>query len=212
MENTVKMRAKIIDGNAQATLLRKSLEDEVKSLKKSHNITPKLAIVLVGDNPASHTYIKIKSKRAKEIGIETQLYSYDSSITTEKLVIILQELNHDPLIHGILVQMPLPKQIDTNKILNTISPRKDVDGFSPASVGGLYTGQKAFVPCTPLGIMHLIKSVQQDLSGMNAVVIGRSNIVGRPTAELLLRSNCTVTILHSHSRNILLSNVLKAIY
>jgi methylenetetrahydrofolate dehydrogenase (NADP+)/methenyltetrahydrofolate cyclohydrolase len=195
------MQAKIIDGNAQALLLRQSLIKEVQNLEL-HGIIPKLAVVLVGNNTASSTYVKIKTKKAEEIGIATELYKYDTSITTEELKVVLQKLNTTSKVHGILVQMPLPKHIDSKIILQTIAPAKDVDGFSPINVGNLHTNSPLFTPCTPLGVMHLIKSVCPDISGLNAVVIGRSNIVGRPVAELLLQENCTVTILHSQSKNI----------
>ncbi len=192
----------IIDGKTQSIVLVRSLAQEIAQLKSKYNIIPKLAVLLVGENPASHTYVKIKTKRAKEVGIATAVYQYDADITTETLQAVLLQLNHDPKTHGILVQMPLPKHIDSQVILSTVAPQKDVDGFSPINIGNLYYNNPSFIPCTPLGIMHLIRSVHQDISGLNAVVLGRSLIVGRPTAELLLQANCTVTILHSRSRDI----------
>jgi methylenetetrahydrofolate dehydrogenase (NADP+)/methenyltetrahydrofolate cyclohydrolase len=192
------MQNKIIDGNFQSKILRDKIASDVLKI----NIRPKLSIVLVGNNPVSHIYVKIKTKRAQEVGIETELHIFDEKITNDELLKFIDFLNQDESIHGILVQMPLPKHINKNAVLLSISPQKDVDGFSPVSVGNLHNQNATFVPCTPLGIIHLIKSVKKDLTGMRATVIGRSNIVGRPVAELLLQSDCSTTIVHSKSNDI----------
>ncbi len=192
------MQNKIIDGNFQSKILRDKIASDVLKI----NIRPKLSIVLVGNNPASHIYVKIKTKRAQEVGIETELHIFDEKITNDELLKFIDFLNQDDSVHGILVQMPLPKHINKNAVLLSISTKKDVDGFSPVSVGNLHNQNATFIPCTPLGIMHLIKSVKKDLTGMRATVIGRSNIVGRPVAELLLQSDCSTTIVHSKSNDI----------
>ena len=192
------MQNKIIDGNLQSKILRDKIASDVLKI----NIRPKLSIVLVGNNPASHIYVKIKTKRAQEVGIETELHIFDEKITNDELLKFIDFLNQDDSVHGILVQMPLPKHINKNAVLLSISTKKDVDGFSPVSVGNLHNQNATFIPCTPLGIMHLIKSVKKDLTGMRATVIGRSNIVGRPVAELLLQSDCSTTIVHSKSNDI----------
>lgn len=165
------------------------------------HIKPRLAVVLVGSNPASQIYVKIKMKRAQEVGIETELHAFEEDISNEQILSSIDSLNQDLRVHGILVQMPMPNHLDKASVLNSISPEKDVDGFSPVNVGRLYSQNPLFVPCTPLGVMHLINSIETNLSGLNAAVIGRSNIVGRPVAELLLQADCTVTILHSKTRN-----------
>lgn len=192
------MHNKIIDGNLQSEVLRQRIASEVSNML----IKPRLAVVLVGQNPASQIYVKIKMKRSQEVGMETELHAFEESISNEHILSCLEKLNRDPSVHGILVQMPLPAHIDKSAVLNAISPDKDVDGFSPINVGLLYSQKPLFVPCTPLGVMHLIKSVRSDISGLNVAVVGRSNIVGRPVAELLLQSDCTVTILHSKTKNI----------
>ncbi len=192
------MKNKIIDGNIQSKILRDKIASDVLKFK----IKPKLAIILIGNNPASNIYVKIKTKRAQEVGIETELHVFDESITNDELLKFIDTLNQDDSIHGILVQMPLPKHINKNSILISILPQKDVDGFSPISVGNLHNQNPTFIPCTPLGVIHLIKSVRADLTGMRAGVIGRSNIVGRPVAELLLQNDCSTTIVHSKSHDI----------
>lgn len=191
------MKSKIIDGNLQSEILRQKIASEVSNM----NIKPRLAVLLVGSNPASQIYVKIKMKRAQEVGIETELHAFEEDISNKELLSSIEGLNQDLRVHGILVQMPLPNHLDKASVLNSISPEKDVDGFSPVNVGLLYSQNPLFVPCTPLGVMHLIKSIKTNLSGLNAVVIGRSNIVGRPVAELLLQADCTVTILHSKTKN-----------
>ena len=192
------MHNKIIDGNLQSQVLRDEIRTEITRL----NIKPKLSIVLIGCNPASEIYVRIKMKRAKEVGIEVDLHTFDESITNSELLKFIESLNDNQSINGILVQMPLPSHIDKGTLLNAISPDKDVDGFSPINVGRLHNQSDGFVPCTPLGIIHLIKSVRQDISGLRTTIIGRSNIVGRPVAELLLQEDCTVNIVHSRSKNI----------
>ena len=192
------MQHKIIDGNLQSKVLRDQIQSEIIRL----NIKPKLSIILIGNNPASQIYVKIKMKRAHEVGIEVIMHIFDESVTNLQLLQCIASLNDDQSIHGILLQMPLPLHIDKNNLLQMISPDKDVDGFSPVNIGKLYSNIDGFIPCTPLGIMHLIKSVRSDISGLRATIIGRSNIVGRPVAELLLQQDCTVTIVHSKSHNI----------
>lgn len=192
------MHNKIIDGNLQSQVLRDEIRTEITRL----NIKPRLSIVLIGCNPASEIYVRIKMKRAKEVGIEVDLHTFDESITNSELLKFIESLNDNQSINGILVQMPLPSHIDKGTLLNAISPDKDVDGFSPINVGRLHNQSDGFVPCTPLGIIHLIKSVRQDISGLRTTIIGRSNIVGRPVAELLLQEDCTVNIVHSRSKNI----------
>ena len=192
------MQNKIIDGNIQSKVLINKLASDILKFK----IKPKLAIILIGADPASNIYVKIKTKRAQEVGIATELHVFDESITSDKLLNFIEILNQDDSVHGILVQMPLPKHIDKNSVLVSLAPNKDVDGFSPISVGNLHNQNSTFIPCTPLGIIHLIKSVREDLTAMRAVVIGRSNIVGRPVAELLLQNDCSVTVIHSKSLNI----------
>lgn len=191
------MKSKIIDGNLQSEILRRKIASEVSKM----HIKPRLAVVLVGSNPASQIYVKIKMKRAQEVGIETELHAFEEDISNEQILSSIDSLNQDLRVHGILVQMPMPNHLDKASVLNSISPEKDVDGFSPVNVGRLYSQNPLFVPCTPLGVMHLINSIETNLSGLNAAVIGRSNIVGRPVAELLLQADCTVTILHSKTRN-----------
>lgn len=197
------MVGEIIDGKSIASSLCAKLALKIKQLKEDYNIYPCLKVILVGDNSASHLYVRNKQKRAEEIGIESETILLSSSTSEEKLIDKIKELNCDEKVSGILVQLPVPGHIDSNLIINTINPKKDVDGFHNENVGKLVTGQKdCLIPCTPQGCMHLIKSVEANLSGKNAVVIGRSNIVGKPMFHLLLRENCTVSILHSHSENL----------
>ncbi len=199
------MQNKIIDGNLQSQVLRDDIKSEITRLK----IKPKLSIILIGSNAASEIYVRIKMKRASEVGIETSLHTLNESITNSELLHFIDSLNADKSINAILLQMPLPNHIDKKAVLEAISPNKDVDGFSPINVGRLHNQTDGFIPCTPLGIIHLIKSVRQDISGLQATIIGRSNIVGRPVAELLLQNDCTVSIIHSKSTNIL-DNCIKS--
>ncbi len=192
----------IIDGKAFAANLREEIAKDVEQLKAEHGIAPGLAVVLVGDDPASAVYVRNKGKACAAAGIESFEYRLPADTYTSTLLAKIEELNADPRVHGILVQLPLPEQIEENVIINAIDPAKDVDGFHVVNAGKLMTGQEGLVPCTPLGCIMLLKSVHKDLSGLHAVVLGRSNIVGKPIAQLLLRENCTITICHSRTRNI----------
>lgn len=192
------MQHKIINGNLQSQILRDKIKIEVSAL----HFKPKLSVILVGEDAASQIYVRIKTRRAQEVGIDTEVHRFNESLTNAELLGCIDKLNKDESVHGILVQMPLPKHIDHNSVLKSISPIKDVDGFSPFNVGCLHSNNPSFVPCTPLGIIHLIKSVRNNLAGLKAIIIGRSNIVGRPVAELLLQEDCTITIAHSKSRDI----------
>ena len=194
--------AKLIDGKAFAEGLRKRIARAVAGLKKDHNLTPGLAVVLVGEDPASKVYVANKAKQTVEVGMNSWEHKLPADTSEADLLALVDKLNRDPSVHGILVQMPVPKHIDSAKVLNTISPDKDVDGFHVVNVGRLSTGQDALVACTPTGCVMLAKDVLGDLSGVNAVVIGRSNIVGKPVAQLLLAENCTVTIAHSKSKDL----------
>ena len=196
--------AQIIDGKEFALKLRSRIGAETSRLKQEHGITPGLAVVLVGEDPASQVYVKSKSKQAQEAGITAIDKKLPETASEQELLTIVNELNNDPAVHGILVQLPLPDQIDSDKVLRAISPEKDVDGFHPVNVGLLGSGQmdRAFVPCTPLGCLLMLKDHLGNLSGKNAVVVGRSNIVGKPMAMLLLGENCTVTVTHSRTQDI----------
>lgn len=190
-----------IDGKAIAQQKRADIAKEVLELKK-RGVTPGLAVILVGADPASEIYVRNKHKACNEVGIYSKEIHLGEETKEEELLALIDELNLDPNIDGILVQLPLPKQIDADKVIQRISPKKDVDGFHPMNVGALATGQDGFVSCTPLGIMELIKSTGIDIAGKEAVVIGRSNIVGKPVFHLLLKENATVTICHSRTKNL----------
>jgi methylenetetrahydrofolate dehydrogenase (NADP+) / methenyltetrahydrofolate cyclohydrolase len=194
--------AKLIDGKAYAEALRGRIAIAVAALKKDHGLTPGLAVVLVGEDPASKVYVANKAKQTVEVGMNSWEHKMPADTSEADLLAMVQKLNADPSVHGILVQMPVPKHIDSAKVLNTIDPAKDVDGFHVVNVGRLSTGQEALTACTPVGCVMLAKATLGDLSGLNAVVIGRSNIVGKPVAQLLLAENCTVTIAHSKSRDL----------
>jgi len=194
--------AKLIDGKLYAEGLRKRIAVAVAFLKKEHELTPGLAVVLVGEDPASKVYVANKAKQTVEVGMNSWEHKMPANTSEADLLSMVQRLNDDPSVHGILVQMPVPKHIDSAKVLNTIDPAKDVDGFHVVNVGKLSTGQDALVACTPTGCVMLAKDTLGDLSGLNAVVIGRSNIVGKPVAQLLLAENCTVTIAHSRSKDL----------
>ena len=196
------MTAKVIDGKAFAAQLRERIADAVTKLKMEHNLTPGLAAVIVGEDPASQVYVRNKVKQTREAGMNSWEYRLDASTPESDVLAMVEKLNNDPAVHGILVQLPLPKQIDGEKVINTIDPAKDVDGFHIINAGKLATGQDSLVACTPVGCVMLAKDQLGDLSGVNAVVIGRSNIVGKPVAQLLLRENCTVTIAHSRTRDL----------
>jgi methylenetetrahydrofolate dehydrogenase (NADP+)/methenyltetrahydrofolate cyclohydrolase len=194
--------AQIIDGKEIAAKVRAEVAAEVARLQKEHGVKPGLAVVLVGEDPASRVYVANKAKQTVEVGMNSWEHRLPAETPEADVLALVQKLNDDPACHGILVQLPLPKHINAEKVLNLISPDKDVDGFHPVNVGRLWVGERALVPCTPTGSVILAKSVQANLSGVNAVVIGRSNIVGKPVAALLLRENCTVTIAHSRTKNI----------
>ncbi|MGI9425295.1 MAG: bifunctional methylenetetrahydrofolate dehydrogenase/methenyltetrahydrofolate cyclohydrolase FolD [Hyphomicrobiaceae bacterium] len=196
--------ATVIDGKAFASQLRGRVAQETAKLQAQAGVTPCLAVVLVGEDPASQVYVRSKSKQAKDSGIDTIDKHLLASATETELLATVEQLNADPRVHGILVQLPLPQQIRTDHVLRAIKPEKDVDGFHPVNVGLLATGQmsKAFVPCTPLGCLLMLKHHHGDLSGKRAVILGRSNIVGKPMAMLLLQENCTVTLAHSRTRDI----------
>jgi methylenetetrahydrofolate dehydrogenase (NADP+)/methenyltetrahydrofolate cyclohydrolase len=196
------MSARIIDGKATAAALRSKVADEVKRLTAEHGITPGLAVVLAGNNPASQSYVGSKAKVTVETGMRSFDHRLPESVSQDELLGLVQRLNADPAVHGILVQLPLPPQIDSQAVLAAIDPGKDVDGFHPVNAGRLASGLPALVPCTPLGCMHLVKTVHESVEGLEAVVIGRSNIVGKPLAQLLLAANATVTITHSRTRDL----------
>ena len=195
--------AKIIDGKAVAAGVRETVGRQVAALKKAHGITPGLAVVLVGEDPASQVYVRSKGKATTEAGMESFEFRMPDTSSHAEVLAKVEELNADPRVNAILVQLPLPDQVDEAAILNAIDPMKDVDGFHVINAGRLSTGQDAMVPCTPLGCQMLLRGELGDkLSGANAVVVGRSNIVGKPMAQLLLQDNCTVTIAHSRTRDL----------
>ncbi|HAA8042784.1 TPA_asm: bifunctional methylenetetrahydrofolate dehydrogenase/methenyltetrahydrofolate cyclohydrolase [Listeria monocytogenes] len=191
----------IIDGKKLAKEIQEKVTREVAELVKEGK-QPGLAVVLVGDNQASRTYVRNKQKRTEEAGMKSVLIELPENVTEEKLLSVVEELNEDKTIHGILVQLPLPEHISEEKVIDTISFDKDVDGFHPVNVGNLFIGKDSFVPCTPAGIIELIKSTGTQIKGKRAVVIGRSNIVGKPVAQLLLNENATVTIAHSRTKDL----------
>lgn len=194
--------ASLIDGKAIAETLRRDVAAAAARLTREHGLIPGLAVVLVGDDPASRVYVRNKARQTVEAGMRSFEHVLPAGTSEADLLALVERLNADPGVHGILVQLPLPKHIDANKIITAIDPAKDVDGFHPMSAGRLAIGQAALVPCTPLGAMLLIKTVAPQLAGLEAVVIGRSNIVGKPVAQLLLAENCTVTIAHSRTRDL----------
>jgi methylenetetrahydrofolate dehydrogenase (NADP+)/methenyltetrahydrofolate cyclohydrolase len=194
--------AAIIDGKAIAANLRLEVAEGVARLRRERGIVPGLAVVLVGEDPASQVYVRSKAKATREAGMASFEHKLDAATSEAALLALIGELNRNPEVHGILVQLPLPRHIDSAKVIETIDPRKDVDGFHPINAGLLATGGQALVPCTPTGCLILAKSVQPKLEGLDAVVIGRSNIVGKPMAQLLLGENCTVTIAHSRTRDL----------
>jgi len=192
----------IIDGNKIAQEVRYSVRKEALALKEKTGIVPGLAVILVGEDPASQVYVGRKAKACAEVGFLSREYKLSADTSEAKLLNVISELNADQVIHGILVQLPLPKHIHTDKIIAAIDPQKDVDGFHPYNVGGLVSGDPLFVPCTPRGIMELISRTGIELAGKEAVVVGRSNIVGKPTALLLLAQHATVTICHSRTKDL----------
>ena len=195
--------AEIIDGRAMAAKLNRAVRDEVTQLRKLQRLAPGLAMVLVGDNPASKTYVATKERVCEEVGIRSLMHRLPVDVREEDLLTLIHGLNVDVNVNGILVQLPLPAQVRPQAILTAIDPNKDVDGFHVINAGRLVTGDtRAMVPCTPSGCMRLIGSVREDLSGLKAVVLGRSNIVGKPMAQLLLAADCTVTMAHSRTRDL----------
>ncbi|KJS83018.1 MAG: 5,10-methylene-tetrahydrofolate cyclohydrolase [Peptococcaceae bacterium BICA1-8] len=195
------MTAKVIDGKEIAKKLRESIKVEVDKLKVNGKV-PGLAVILVGIDPASQVYVGHKEKACKEAGFHSEVYKLAENTSQEELLSLIDKLNNDPNIHGILVQLPLPKHLDEKEVINRISFNKDVDGFHPLSAGALFVGEKSLVPCTPKGCIQLIKEIGYDLKGKKAVVVGRSNIVGKPVSILLLNENATVTICHSRTKDL----------
>lgn len=195
------MTAKIIDGKEIAQSVRNELRLEVEQLKQD-DITPGLAVILVGDNQASKTYVTNKQKACEEIGMYSVLIDYPETLSQEVLVAKIKELNEDKAIHGILVQLPLPAHIDETAIIEAISPEKDVDGFHPINIGRMMTGQDAFLPCTPYGVMVMLEHINCEIEGKHVVVVGRSNIVGKPAGQLFLNKNATVTYCHSRTKDL----------
>ena len=192
----------IIDGKKEAALLREEIKKEILLLKEKTKKVPGLSVILIGDFTPSQIYVKNKEKNSKEVGINSDVIKYPKDITEQEVLNKIKELNNNPEVSGILVQLPLPKHINKEKIINAIHPKKDVDGFNPINVGNLASGYDAIIPCTPLGCLHLIKKIEKNLSGKHAVIIGRSNLNGKPMAQLLLRENCTVTIVHSKTKDL----------
>ena len=192
----------IIDGKKESALLREEIKKEISLIKKKTSKVPGLSVILVGDFAPSQIYVKNKEKNSKEVGINSEVIRYPKDVSEKEVLEKIKKLNRSKDVSGILVQLPLPKQISKEKIINAISPLKDVDGFHPINVGNLASGYKAIAPCTPLGCLFLIKKVVKNLSGQHAVILGRSNLNGKPMAQLLLRENCTVTIVHSKTKNL----------
>jgi methylenetetrahydrofolate dehydrogenase (NADP+)/methenyltetrahydrofolate cyclohydrolase len=192
----------IIDGKKEAQLLRDEIKKEIESIKLKDNKVPGLTVILIGDFAPSQIYVKNKEKNAKEVGINSEVIRYPKEVMEQEVLEKIQELNNSDNVSGVLVQLPLPSQINKEKIINAIDPTKDVDGFHPINVGNLSSGYNATVPCTPLGCLFLIKKVEPNLSGKHAVIIGRSNLNGKPMAQLLLKENCTVTIVHSKTKDL----------
>ena len=196
------MTAQVIDGKAFAATVRGKVATQVAALTTDHAITPGLAVVLVGEDPASQVYVRSKGKQTVEVGMNSFEHKLEIDTSEAVLLDLIATLNADPAVHGILVQLPLPKHLDEDLVINSIDPTKDVDGFHISNVGLLGTGQKSMVPCTPLGCLMMLREHHGSLSGMDAVVIGRSNIVGKPMAQLLLGDSCSVTIAHSRTKNL----------
>ena len=199
----------IIDGKKQAEIIRNEIKKEISDLKKKNGKTPSLTVILIGDFAPSLIYVKNKEKSAREVGINSEIIRYSKNVSEKDILKKIEELNKNDEISGILVQLPLPSQISKEKIINAINPSKDVDGFNPINVGNLSSGYDSIVPCTPLGCLLLIKNIESNLAGKHAVIIGRSNLNGKPMAQLLLKENCTVTIVHSKT-NDLQNECLKA--
>ena len=196
------MAARIIDGKAFAARVRGQVAEQVAALKSAHGIVPGLAVVLVGEDPASQVYVRNKGIQTVEAGMASFEHKLDAATPEAEILSLVERLNADPTVHGILVQLPLPGHVDAARVINAIDPAKDVDGFHISNVGLLGTGQKALVPCTPLGCLMLLRDCHGSLSGKEAVVVGRSNIVGKPMAQLLLGDSCTVTVAHSRTKDL----------
>jgi len=196
------MSATILDGKAFAAKVRAKVADHVARLKEEHGITPGLAVVLVGEDPASQVYVKSKGKMTVEVGMNSYEHRLGADISEGDLLALISDLNTDSSVHGILVQLPLPSHLNEDIVINAIDPAKDVDGFHISNVGLLGTGQKSMVPCTPLGCLMMLRDHHGSLSGLDAVIIGRSNIVGKPMAQLLLGESCTVTVAHSRTKDL----------
>ena len=192
----------LIDGKKEAASLRQKLKDEVTELKKKFNNVPGLTVILIGELAPSQIYVRNKEKSAKEVGLNSDVIRYPNDVDEKTILQKIKDLNEDTSVSGILVQLPLPKHIDKKKVIDSISPYKDVDGFHPMNVGNLSSGYKSSIPCTPLGCTLLLKKVEKNLSGKHAVVIGRSNLNGKPMTQLLLKENCTVTITHSKTKDL----------
>ena len=192
----------IIDGKKEAANLREEIKNEILEIKKKINKNPNLTVILIGDFTPSQIYVRNKEKNSTEVGITSNVIKYPKEVKEKEVLDKINELNNDKNISGILVQLPLPEQISKEKIINAIDPKKDVDGFNPINVGNLASGYKSIVPCTPLGCLLLIKKFEKNLSGKHAVIIGRSNLNGKPMAQLLLKENCTVTVVHSKTNNL----------
>ena len=192
----------IIDGKKYSEEIKNEIKKEIIELKKKKNEIPCLVVILIGSFEPSKIYVRNKEKVANEVGIKSKILKYPSDIKEQEILNKIKDLNNDKDVHGILVQLPLPKQINVKNIINSIDPKKDVDGFNPINVGNLASGYKSIVPCTPLGCMILIKKIEKKIDGKHAVIIGRSNLNGKPMSQLLLKENCTVTIVHSKTRDI----------
>jgi methylenetetrahydrofolate dehydrogenase (NADP+)/methenyltetrahydrofolate cyclohydrolase len=200
------MAAQIISGTEIAETIRAELREDIVALKEQHDLTPGLAVVLVGENPASQAYVRMKNKACHKIGIYSEQHDLPATTSEEELLQLIDQLNNDSKIHGILVQLPLPDQIDEHKIINAILPEKDVDGFHPVNIGKLLIGQSGFKPCTPYGVQKMLIYADVPIEGANVVIVGRSNIVGKPVAAILMQkakgANATVTIAHSRTKNL----------
>ena len=196
------MTAHVLDGREFSARVRARVAEGARVLKEEHGITPGLAVVLVGEDPASQVYVRSKGEKTVEAGMNSYEHRLGADTGEEDLLALVEQLNGDPAVHGILVQLPLPGHLDESLVINAIDPAKDVDGFHVINAGQLATGQKAMVPCTPLGCLMMLRDRHGSLSGMNAVVVGRSNIVGKPMAQLLLGESCTVTVAHSRTKNL----------
>ena len=192
----------IIDGKKEAEIMQNEIKKEISEFKKKINKIPSLTVILIGDYIPSQIYVKNKEKKAREVGMNSEIIRYPKNVSEKEVLNKIEQLNKNVKTSGILVQLPLPDQISKERIINAIHPSKDVDGFNPINVGNLSSGYKSIVPCTPLGCLLLIKKIEKNLSGKHAVIIGRSNLNGKPMAQLLLKENCTVTVVHSKTNNL----------